>query len=163
MKQKLLITLLSMFSIIAIISAIILYARNTNSHGEFMEMGTINVDTDFLMENLALYQNTIAAEDWNLGDYPYRVCILNPSDLSSCGIDSYGIDYLEPFLDLYINMYEPDGGKYQGEVLNNTYIKNASIPQFTVSLTSESGDNLLIKCSYFVQAQMYEFDSDLSE
>lgn len=163
MKQKLLVTLLSMFSIFIIISAIILYSRTANSQGEYTEMGIINADTDFIMENLALYQNTIAAEDWNLVDYPYRVCILNPSDLASCGIDSFGIDYLEPFLDLYINMYEPDGVKYQGQVLVDTYIKNSSIPQFMVSLNSESGDNLMIKCSYFVQAQMYEFDSALSE
>lgn len=162
-EKKILITILSVFSVLMVISAIILYISNINSNKEPLEMGTIEADTGFIMENLAIYQDTMALEDWNLDNYPYRVCITNPADLASCGLDDFAIDALEPFLDLYMNMYDPSALKYQGEIQTDSFIHNESIPQFMVCIHQETGDELMIQCTYFVQARLYEFSSSLSK
>lgn len=162
-KNGILITMVALLSISVIILAIITYIGRAHSNSDIMEMGAIEADHTFMEENTALYQDTMALEDWSLTDYPYRVYIENPSDLISCGIDISAIDALEPFLDLYMGTYDLSGEKYQGKVLPDTFNQNQAIPQFTVSIQQDNKDELLIKCSYFVQQRLYEFSSSLSE
>ena len=162
-EKKIMIIILSLFSVLMVITAIILYINSINSSREPLEMGTIEADTGFIKENLAIYQDTMALEDWSLDNYPYRVRIINPADLASCGLDNFAIDALEPFLDLYLNMYDPSALKYQGEVQTDSFIRNESIPQFMVCIHQETGNELMIQCTYYVQAQLYEFSSSLSK
>lgn len=161
-KQILLIVILALFSV-SIMVAAIMYINGSSMGNEEVIMGEITATDGFINENLSLYEDTMALEDWNMTDYPYRVCIVNPSEFLVCEIDRNAVDALEPFLDLYMNMYDSSGLKYQGEVLVDTFIPNDTIPQFTVRIHLGDEEDLLVRCSYFVQAQLYEFYSSLSE
>lgn len=162
-KQILLTVILALFCVFMICTAILMYVKGFPTVKEEVIMGKIIEDDGFQNENLSLYGDTMALEDWDTNDYPYRVCIVNPSEFIDCGIDRSAVDALEPFLDLYMNMYDPSGQKYQGEVLLDTLIPNDTISQFTVRIHRNNEDDLLIRCSYFVQTQLYEFHSSLSE